>query len=181
VQKTKMLTEDDLKARLRVIPGWPKKGVNFIDVTTLLRDSEAFRYVIDMLSEHFVSKEIDCIVGIEARGFMLGAPVAYKLGVGFIPARKRGKLPFKKYSVQYSLEYGTEFVEMHQDGIKKGERIAIVDDLLATGGTAEATIKLVEKMGGKIVGLAFMVELDFLKGREKLAGYDLVSLVHYQK
>jgi len=176
-----MLTEDDLKARLRVIPGWPKKGVNFIDVTTLLRDSEAFRYVIDMLSEHFVSKKIDCIVGIEARGFMLGAPVAYKLGVGFIPARKRGKLPFKKYSVQYSLEYGTEFVEMHQDGIKKGERIAIVDDLLATGGTAEATIKLVEKMGGKIVGLAFMVELDFLKGREKLAGYDLVSLVHYQK
>jgi adenine phosphoribosyltransferase len=181
VQKSKMLTETDLKARLRVIPGWPKKGVNFIDVTTLLRDSEAFRYVIDTLSGYFASKKVDCIVGIEARGFMLGAPVAYKLGVGFVPARKRGKLPFKKYSVQYSLEYGTEFVEMHQDGIKKGERIAIVDDLLATGGTAEATIKLVEKMGGKIVGLAFMVELDFLKGRQKLAGYDLVSLVHYQK
>jgi len=181
VQKSRTLTETDLKAKLRVIPGWPKKGVNFIDITTLLRDPVAFRSVVDTLTAHFASKRIDCIVGIEARGFMLGAPIAYNLGVGFVPARKKGKLPFKKYSVEYSLEYGTEFVEMHRDAIKKGERVVIIDDLLATGGTAEATVRLVEKMGGKVVGLAFMVELDFLKGRKKLSGYDLLSLVHYEK
>jgi adenine phosphoribosyltransferase len=180
LQKARILTEPDLKSKLRVVPGWPKKGVNFIDITTLLLEPEAFRSVVDSLAAFLATKKIDAIVGIEARGFMVGAPIAYKLGVGFVPARKKGKLPFKKYSVEYSLEYGSEFVEMHRDGIRKGERVAIVDDLLATGGTAEATVKLVEKMGGKVAGLGFMVELDFLKGREKLHGYDVLSLVHYE-
>jgi len=181
VQKSRYSTESDLKAKLRVIPNWPKRGVNFIDITTLLVDAEAFRSVIDVLTRYFARKKIDAVVGIEARGFMIGAPIAYKLGTGFIPARKKGKLPFKKLSVEYSLEYGTEFVEMHSDAIKKSQRIAIVDDLLATGGTADATVRLVEKMGGIVTGLAFLVELDFLKGREKLEKYDLISLVHYDK
>ena len=180
MQKSRILTESDLKAKLRVIPDWPRKGVNFIDITTLLKDATSFRYVIDALTEHFSRKKIDSVVGIEARGFAIGAPVAYKLGVGFIPARKKGKLPFKKLSMEYSLEYGTELVEMHRDSIKKGQQIAVVDDLLATGGTAEATVRLVEKMGGKVAGLAFLVELDFLKGRKKLEKYDLISLVHYE-
>lgn len=180
-KKNQVLIGADLKKKLRVIPDWPRKGVNFIDITTLLRDAEAFKTVVNSLSEYFARKRIDSVVGIEARGFMVGAPVAYKLGVGFVPARKKGKLPFKKLSMEYSLEYGTEFVEMHRDGIKKGQRVAIIDDLLATGGTAEATSKLVEKMGGKIVGLAFLVELDFLHGREKLEKYDMISLVHYEK
>jgi adenine phosphoribosyltransferase len=181
VQKSRILTESDLKAKLRVIPDWPRRGVNFIDITTLLKDANAFRNVVDALTEYFSRKKIDSVVGIEARGFALGAPVAYELGVGFIPARKKGKLPFKKFSMEYSLEYGTELVEMHQDSIKKGQRIAVVDDLLATGGTAEATVRLVEKMGGKVAGLAFLVELNFLKGRKKLEKYDLLSLVHYEK
>ncbi len=166
MQKIRNKTESGLKTKLRVIPDWPKKGVNFIDITTLLRDAKAFATVIDELTEYFSTKKVDCVVGIEARGFMLGAPIAYKLTVGFVPARKKGKLPFRKYSKEYSLEYGTEFVEMHRDGIRKGERVAIIDDLLATGGTAEAVISLVEKLGGKVVGLGFLVELDFLKGRE---------------
>jgi len=181
VQKSRIISESDIKSKLRVIPGWPKKGVNFIDITTLLGDSEAFKSVIDSLTAYFSPKKITSVVGIEARGFMIGAPVAYKLGVGFVPARKKGKLPFKKYSIEYSLEYGSEFIEMHRDAISKGERVAIIDDLLATGGTAEATVRLVEKLGGKVAGIAFMVELDFLKGREKLVGYDVLSLVHYDK
>jgi adenine phosphoribosyltransferase len=180
VQKTRSATELDLRTKLRVIPDWPKKGVNFIDITTLLKDAEAFKFVIDSLSTRFSGKQLDAIVGIEARGFMIGAPVSYKLGLGFIPARKRGKLPFKKWSMEYSLEYGTEFIEMHRDSIRRGQKVAIIDDLLATGGTAEATTRLVEKMGGKILGLGFLVELDFLKGRKKLEKYDLTSLVHYE-
>ena len=181
MQKSRHSVESDLKAKLRVIPNWPKRGVNFIDITTLLMDADAFRSVIDVLTKHFARKRIDAVVGVEARGFIIGAPVAYKLGIGFVPARKKGKLPSKKLSVEYSLEYGTQFVEMHSDAIRRGQRIAIVDDLLATGGTAEATVKLVEKMGGNVAGLAFLVELDFLKGRAKLAKYDLISLVHYDK
>jgi adenine phosphoribosyltransferase len=176
-----ILNESDLKKKLRVIPDWPKKGVNFIDVTTLLKDPAAFRFVVDALTQHFSKMCVDLVVGIEARGFAVGAPVAYQLGVGLVLARKKGKLPFKKLSIEYTLEYGTEFVEMHRDGIKKGQRVAIIDDLLATGGTAEATARLVEKIGGKIAGLAFIVELDFLKGRKKLRKYNLISLVHYEK
>lgn len=175
------LSASALKRKLRVIPDWPRKGVNFIDITTLMRDGRAFKTAVDSITEYFASKRIDSVVGIEARGFMLGAPVAYELGVGFVPARKKGKLPFKTLSMQYSLEYGTEYVEMHRDGIKRGQRVAIIDDLLATGGTAEATAKLVEKLGGKIAGLAFLVELDFLHGRKKLEKYEMTSLVHYEK
>ena len=174
-------TEFDLKSKLRVIPDWPKKGVNFIDITTLLSNAKSFAAVIDALTGHFSARKIDCVVGIEARGFILGAPLAYKLNVGFVPARKKGKLPFEKYSKEYSLEYGTEFVEMHRDSISEGQRVAVIDDLLATGGTAEAVTSLVEKLGGKVVGLAFLVELDFLSGREKLKDYDLFTLVHYER
>ena len=181
MQKGRILNESDLKRKLRVIPDWPRKGVNFIDITTLLKDPAAFKFVVDALTKHFAKMCIDLVVGIEARGFAVGAPVAYQLGVGFVPARKKGKLPFRKLSMEYTLEYGTEFVEMHRDGIKKGQRVAIIDDLLATGGTAEATARLVEKIGGKIAGFAFIVELNFLKGREKLQKYDVLSLVHYVK
>ena len=180
-KRNSIVAVETLKKKLRVIPDWPKKGVNFIDITTLMRDAAAFKAVVDSQTDNFARKRIDVVVGIEARGFMLGAPVAYRLGVGFVPARKKGKLPFRKLSVGYTLEYGTEYVEMHRDAIKKGQRVAIIDDLLATGGTAEATSKLVEKLGGKIAGLAFLVELDFLHGREKLEKYEVTSLVHYEK
>ncbi|MDA4129297.1 MAG: adenine phosphoribosyltransferase [Thaumarchaeota archaeon] len=181
MQKSHFPTEAELKSKLRVIPGWPKKGVNFIDITTLLQDPEAFQSVVKILANHFRRKKLDCIVGIEARGFIFGAPVAYELGVAFVPARKKGKLPFRKFSMEYTLEYGAEYVEMHRDALKRGQRVAIIDDLLATGGTAEATVELAEKMHGTVVGLAFVVELDFLKGRKKLEGYDLLTLVHYEK
>ena len=171
--------ESELKRKLRVIPEWPKKGVNFVDITTLLQDATAFHSVVDVVSDHFAKKNISAIVAVEARGFMLGAPVAYKLGTGFVPVRKRGKLPYSKISMEYSLEYGQEYIEIHSDALRKGERVAIVDDLLATGGTADATAKLVEKMGAVVVGLAFLVELDFLHGREKLGRYNVLSLVHY--
>ncbi|MHB8566262.1 MAG: adenine phosphoribosyltransferase [Nitrososphaerales archaeon] len=171
--------ENYLKAWLRVIPDWPKEGVNFIDITTLLKDPLAFKKVIDILTDHFSKKRIDCIVGIEARGFMIGSPVAYNLGVSFIPARKVGKLPYKTKSMEYTLEYNTAYLEMHSDAIKKHQRVAIIDDLLATGGTSEATVKLVENLGGEVVGLGYLIELDFLKARKKFARYDIFSLVHY--
>ncbi len=169
----------DLKSKLRVIPGFPKSGVNFVDITTLMSDKLAFKYAIDVLTAYFTERKIDTIVGIEARGFMVGAPIAYNLGVGFVPARKKGKLPSKKLSMEYELEYNTELIEMHEDSITPGERVGVVDDLLATGGTADATAKLVEKLGGSVVGIGFIVELDFLKGREKIKRYDMTSLVHY--
>lgn len=171
----------DLKTRLRIIPDWPKKGVNFIDITTVLQDPKSFRTAIDGLAAHFSHEKIDTIVGIEARGFIIGAPLAFNLGVGFVPARKKGKLPFQKYSMEYTLEYNAEHLEMHIDSISRGQRVAIIDDLLATGGTAEATAKLVEKMGGIVAGFGFLVELDFLEGRKKLEKYDVVSLVHYSE
>ncbi len=174
-------SERELKEKLRVVPGFPKKGVNFIDITTLLKDPVAFRSVIDIFTDYFSKMDIDIVVGIEARGFILGSAVAYNLGLGFVPARKKGKLPFEKMSAEYTLEYGTEYIEMHTDGIRKGQRVAIIDDLLATGGTAEATVHLVEKLGGIVAGLVFLVELDFLHGRDKLKGYTMRSLVHYDE
>lgn len=161
--------------------GWPKPGVNFIDITTLLKDAEAFKASIDILTEHFAKKKIDVVVGIEARGLMLGSPIAYNLGIGFVPARKKGKLPAERYTMEYTLEYGSEFIEMHTDGLKPGQRVAIIDDLLATGGTAEATAKLVEKLGGVVAGFGFLVELDFLHGREKIKKYDILTLVHFDE
>ena len=172
-------TEAELKSKLRIIPDWPKKGVNFVDITTLLKDAKAFKSVIDMFTNYFARKKIEAIVGIEARGLMLGSPVAYNLGIGFVPARKKGKLPAEKYTMEYMLEYGSEYIEMHTDGLEKGQKVAIVDDLLATGGTAEATARLVEKLGGVVSGYSFLVELDFLRGRQKIQNYDILSLVHF--
>ncbi len=180
-RRTDLPSESDLKAKLRIIPGWPKAGVNFVDITTLLKDPTAFRSVIDIMTESIEKKKVDAIIGIEARGLMLGAPIAYNLGTGFIPARKKGKLPAEKFTMEYTLEYGAEFIEMHTDGLKKNQRVAIVDDLLATGGTAEATAKLVEKLGGIVSGFGFLVELDFLHGREKIKNYDILSLVHFSE
>ena len=170
-----------LKEKLRVIPDFPKNGVNFIDITTLLKDAKSFNLAVYLLTQEFSTRKIDLIVGIEARGFMIGGAIAYNLGVGFVPARKKGKLPSAKTSEEYTLEYSSEYLEMHSDAISKGQSVAIVDDLLATGGTAEATAKLIQKIGGVVSCLGFLVELDFLGGRKKLGNYDVFSIVHFEK
>lgn len=169
----------ELKPLIREVPNFPKPGINFIDITTLLKNGEALRYVIDQFASHFQGANPDLIVGTESRGFTLGAPLAYKLGKGFVLVRKPGKLPADTEKVTYDLEYGQDSLEIHTDAIKPGQKVLIVDDLLATGGTINATAELVNRLGGKIVGFAFIIELDFLKGRDKLAGYDVLSLVHY--
>ena len=173
----------DLKAQIRKIPDFPKKGILFYDITTLLKDPAALKFVIDKIFEHYLKKELapTKIVATESRGFIFGAPLAYKLHAGFVPVRKPGKLPAKTVGASYKLEYGENSVEMHADAVEKGERVLIVDDVLATGGTAKATADLVEKCGGKVVGLAFLIELGFLHGRDKLKGYDVFSLVNYEK
>ena len=169
----------DLKEKIRVIEGFPKEGISFKDITTLVADGEAFKESIDRIAEHLRDKNVDVILGPEARGFIFGVPVAYALGVGFVPVRKKGKLPAETVSVEYSLEYGVDVLEIHKDAIKKGQRVAIVDDLLATGGTVEAVAKLVEKVGAEVVALDFAIELTELKGRNKLEGYEIMSLVQY--
>jgi adenine phosphoribosyltransferase len=169
----------DLKTLIREIPDFPKPGINFKDITTLLKDGRAFRQAIDLLADHFVAKQPDVIVGTESRGFLLGAPLAYKLGCGFVLVRKPGKLPAAVERVSYGLEYGQDTLEIHRDALEPGQKVLVVDDLLATGGTITATIELVNKLGGKIVGCAFLIELDFLKGRERLTAYDVMSLIHY--
>ncbi|MDD3904973.1 MAG: adenine phosphoribosyltransferase [Candidatus Omnitrophica bacterium] len=168
---------NELKSAIRDIPGFPKEGVIFKDITTLLKDKEKFRQTIDLFAEKLKGKKIDAVVSIEARGFIFGAALAYKLGAGIIPVRKKGKLPYKTYSVTYQLEYGNDTLEIHQDAFKKGDSVLIIDDLLATGGTCKAVIGLVEKMGGKIAGIAFLIELTALKGREKFKGYDIITLI----
>lgn len=170
-----------LKQLIREVPDFPKPGILFYDITTLLKDKLGFAKLIDALSEHYISKDIDLVLGIEARGFIFGPALAYRLNAGFVPVRKPGKLPAATAKYDYALEYGTNTLEIHKDAIQKGQRVIIVDDLLATGGTAEATVKLVESLGGKIAGLAFVVELDFLKGRAKFKGHDVFSLLHYDK
>lgn len=170
---------DSLKQKIRSIPDFPKPGILFYDVTTLLRDPEGFREAIDAMCAPYEKGSIDVIVGIESRGFILGAAMADRLGAGFVPVRKLGKLPGKTVKVSYSLEYGTDSLEMHEDAITPGQRVLIVDDLLATGGTAEAVRKLVKKLDGNVVGLAFLVELDFLPGRKKLEGENLHVVLHY--
>ncbi len=167
----------DLKSAIRDIPNFPKEGIIFKDITTLLNNKTKFARTVDLLAEKFKNKKIDIVLSVEARGFIFGAALAYKLGAGLVPVRKKGKLPFKTYSTTYALEYGSDTLEIHQDAFKKGDNVLIVDDLLATGGTSKAVIGLVEKMGGKIVGLAFLIELLPLKGRGKLKGYDVVSLI----
>ena len=175
------MNPDQLKKLIREIPDFPKKGILFYDITTLLKDQLGFAALVDLLSEHYIGQDIDVVLGMEARGFIFGPAVAYRLGAGFVPVRKPGKLPAAVTSVSYDLEYGSNTLQIHQDSIQKGQRVIIVDDLLATGGTAGATVKLAQSLGAEIAGLAFVVELDFLKGRDKLKGYDVFSLLNYDK
>ncbi|MHB8482321.1 MAG: adenine phosphoribosyltransferase [Nitrospiria bacterium] len=169
----------NLKSKIRGIPDYPKKGIYFYDVTTLLKEGGAFVQAICQLSAPYEEKGIQKVVGIESRGFILGAPVAYQLNAGFIPVRKPGKLPSDTFEVKYDLEYGSDGLSIHQDAIHPGEKILIVDDLLATGGTCSATVELVEKLGGEIVGIAFLVELKELNGRKKLKDHSITSLLVY--
>jgi len=169
----------DFASKIRTIENFPKEGVSFKDITTLFQDPEAFKAMIDTIKDRYKDEKIDTIVGIESRGFLVGAPLAYALGAGFVLVRKPGKLPCKVERVEYELEYGTDALEIHSDALKPGERVLICDDLLATGGTTKATIELVKKLGAEVVGLAFIIELTYLNGREKLEGYDIYSLVKY--
>jgi adenine phosphoribosyltransferase len=168
---------DELGALCRNIPGFPREGIVFKDITPLLRDGASFRRVIDQFSDRYRDKGIDVVVSIEARGFIIGSAVAYKLGAGVVPVRKKGKLPWSCYQASYDLEYGTDILEVHQDAIKPGERVLIIDDLLATGGTVDAVIGLVERLGGQIVEIAFLIELKALKGRERIRDYPVFSLI----
>jgi len=170
---------EELRAAVREIPDWPKKGILFYDITTLLKEPEAFRKALDAVAAPFKDRNIQKVVGIEARGFIFAPTVAYALGAGFVPVRKPGKLPADTLAVSYELEYGTDTLEIHKDAIEPGERVLIVDDLIATGGTAQAVAQMVEKMGGTVVGLAFLLELDFLKGRDKLPEWEVTSILRY--
>ena len=172
---------EDLKKLIREVPDWPKSGILFYDITTLLKDKCGFRAVIDGLKYHYSEAEVDVVLGIEARGFIFAPALAYALGAGFVPVRKPKKLPAECVSVNYGLEYGSDTLEMHKDAIENGHRVLIVDDLLATGGTAAAAAEMVRKVGGVVAGMGFVVELTFLNGRRKLEGYDVFSLLQYDK
>ncbi|HJV31074.1 MAG TPA: adenine phosphoribosyltransferase [Bacillales bacterium] len=169
----------DLKQFITIVPDWPKPGIKFKDITTLMDNGEAYRFATDQIVKYAKEKAIDLVVGPEARGFIIGCPVAYSLGVGFAPVRKEGKLPRETIKVNYGLEYGKDILTIHKDAIKPGQRVLITDDLLATGGTIEATIKLVEELGGIVAGIAFLIELTYLEGKEKLNGYDILTLMQY--
>jgi len=171
---------DDLKSLIREVPDFPKPGINFYDITTLLKHPEGLRRAVDGLSEQFRGVKVDTVIGIEARGFIFAPALAYHLGAGFVPVRKPRKLPAECASVSYDLEYGRDTLEIHRDAVGAGHRAIIADDLLATGGTAKAVVDLVEGLGGEVVGLVFVVELEFLPGRQRLAGYDVRSLIKYQ-
>lgn len=168
-----------LKSLIREVPDFPKPGILFYDITTLLKDTQGLKSVIDGLSEGYRGMNIDTVVGIEARGFIFAPAVAYALGAGFVPVRKPGKLPAAAERIEYALEYGTDVLEVHRDAVEIGKRVLVVDDVLATGGTAAAVAQLIRRLGGELVGFEFVIELDFLKGREKLPGLDVRSLVHY--
>jgi len=170
---------DDLKQMIREVPDFPKKGILFYDITTLLKEKTGLKKVIDALTDQIRPHKPDVVLGIEARGFIFAPSVAYNLGVGFVPVRKPKKLPAETERISYELEYGMDTLEMHKDAVQPGMRVAIADDLLATGGTALAAVRLVEKLGGKVVAASFVIELEFLKGRDRLAGYDMVSLLKY--
>lgn len=172
-------TYNDLKALIRDIPDFPKEGIMFRDITTLLKDAEGLKKVIDIFSERYKNKGIKYILGADARGFIFGAAIAYNIGAGFVPIRKKGKLPYKTLSASYELEYGSNEVEMHIDAIEKGDKVVIVDDLLATGGTAKAMLDLVLKLGGDIEEFAFMIELEDLNGKNKLQGQNVFSIIKY--
>jgi adenine phosphoribosyltransferase len=170
-----------LKALVRTVPDFPKPGILFYDITTLLKDKTGFAQLIDALAAHYIEQRIDLVLGIEARGFIFGPALAYRLNAGFVPVRKPRKLPAPVARVTYDLEYGTDTLEIHKDAIRPGQRVVLVDDLLATGGTMEATVKLVNQLGGEIAGLGFALELDFLRGRERFEEYDVFSLLHYDE
>lgn len=171
----------DLKAFCRSVPDFPKKGILFRDITTLIREGDKFKEVIDTIGARYEGKGVDVVVGIESRGFIIGAALAYKLGVGFVPVRKKGKLPWRTYQATYDLEYGTDTLEVHQDAVMPGQKVVIIDDLIATGGTAGAVIELVEKLKGKIIEVAFLIELTDLKGRDKIQkkNYPIYSLLQF--
>jgi adenine phosphoribosyltransferase len=170
---------DRLKSLIRDVPDWPEPGVVFKDIMPLLRNPEALRELIDVLGDWAAERRPDIVIGAEARGFFVGSAIAYKLGCGFVPARRPGKLPLETISAEYALEYGKNTLELHADAFGDGARVLIHDDVLATGGTARALAELAEQLGGEVVGLQFIIELDFLKGREKIADYDVFSLIHY--
>lgn len=170
---------ENLRKLIREVPDFPKPGINFYDITTLLLDPDGLKNTIDALVANCDGDKIDTVIGVESRGFIFATPVAYQLGAGFIPVRKPKKLPAECVSISYDLEYGQDTLEMHKDAVGKGHRVLIVDDLLATGGTAKAVVDLVESVGGTVAGLLFVVELDFLRGRKKFDGYDVRSLIHY--
>ncbi|MEA4847002.1 MAG: adenine phosphoribosyltransferase [Clostridiaceae bacterium] len=170
----------DLEKYIRIIEDFPKEGISFKDVTTLLKEGDAFKYTVKFIADKLRELNVDIIVGPESRGFIFGAPVAYELGVGFIPVRKPGKLPAETIRYEYQLEYGMDALEIHRDSIKKGARVAVVDDLLATGGTVLSSVRLVEQLGGEVVHIGFLIELESLKGREKLKGYDVSSIIRYK-
>jgi adenine phosphoribosyltransferase len=170
---------ESLRARIREVPDFPKPGILFYDITTLLKDPDAFHESIQLMLEPFKGEKVDVVVGMESRGFIFSAPMAYELGAGLVVVRKLGKLPAETLSVEYALEYGSNTLEIHRDAIQAGQRVLIVDDLLATGGTVQGTIELVQRLKGEVVGLAFLVELEFLKGREQLGGHKVASVIRY--
>ena len=173
------MSAEDLRAKIREIPDFPKPGILFYDITTLLKDPAAFKEAIDLMLEPYRDEHVDLGVGMESRGFIFSAPMAYLLGAGLVPVRKLGKLPAETVTVEYALEYGSNTLEIHRDAVHPGQRVLIVDDLLATGGTVGGTIELVERLQGEVVGLAFLVELDFLKGRDRLKGRRITSVIKY--
>jgi adenine phosphoribosyltransferase len=173
------MTTDELKSKIRNVPDFPIKGVMFRDITTLVKDKAAFKYVVDQLYERYKDKKIDQVIGIESRGFIFGGALAHRLGCGFVPARKLGKLPSETIEESYELEYGRTSLQMHIDAIKKGDRVLVLDDLLATGGTIRATANMVERLGGTIVEIAVVIELSFLKGRDKLKNYKIYAMLDY--
>jgi adenine phosphoribosyltransferase len=172
---------EPLKQLIRAVPDFPKPGILFYDITTLLKDKTGFAQLIDAFAQHYIGKDIDLVLGIEARGFIFGPALAYRLNAGFVPVRKPKKLPAPVERVQYDLEYGSDSLEIHRDAIRPGQRVILVDDLLATGGTMDATVQLVEKLGGTVAGIAVAIELDFLKGRAKFPTLDVFSLLHYDE
>lgn len=174
-------TRADIERAIRNIPDFPKPGIQFKDITPVLADARLFSGSIDLMTQHYQPGMVDAVVGIDARGFIFAAAAAMKLEAGFVPVRKKGKLPYQTHEQEYNLEYGTATVAVHVDALKPGSRVLLIDDLLATGGTARATAELASSLGGKICGLGFVIELDFLKGREKLGNYDVHSLLHYDK
>ena len=178
---TQNINCEPLKQLIRTVPDFPRPGILFYDITTLLKDKTGFAQLIDAFAAHYIGKDIDVVLGIEARGFIFGPALAYRLNAGFVPVRKPKKLPAPTAKVSYDLEYGTDSLEIHLDAIQPGQRVLIVDDLLATGGTMQATVQLVEELGGEIVGIGFAIELDFLKGRTKFPDFEVFSLLHYDE